>query len=1184
MSRDFSSTDSALKLSRLAATAAVMSLGSTSLAHAEIAQKPLFMTGPGKPPNILLIPDTSESMQEGPDGRLAMDRDDPACQPGPDLEPDIDFDRDPDADHCPAGARNPGSKASIVKRVGLDLVDRYQGLIDLGLLSYQQAPASNTRDDFNDGGTVRWRLVERAIDVRFSQDDELGGDWDEDFDGSWDSDTKRFRVPHPTDDNLWIFFNDGVPGYLWNTGADGAAGVPEFDRTEFYWRNNPGGADFDNMTAYESLQTWNPGDGQFDTDSSLWLGNEAGSFQVFLVDSQRQRNIDSWGQRAAFLQMNQLEWRSTTSPGLGYLHVPIGGTNADGSVDTDHWDQIRTKLQPQRHDWDGSGNPMVDPEWPLIASGLTPLQGTMRTARDYFLGERQNFGSAQGNPLPQGTPDIPESCDVNAAIWVTDGLPSVSADGTERGDDFDLALEEAEEAIRSFYEDTEEEFGEGVSTYIVGFALPPGLSAVTDESNPLDILAEAGGTGSAFDATSEEGLDAAMNQIFSQVVQEAQGSAGAVAANTTSLQAGAAIFQAGFDASDWSGELQAFRVSNPQSEETGEDADLVSDSPAWDAESQLPSAPAREILTWVPDEEADGDDPWTQGTTTTFDYDNLGEPQQAYLDANDDRGPDRVAWLRGDSSNEGVGADDLRSRINLLGDIVHSEPLFVHSENFGYSQLDSGGDSYAEARQSWQDTSPKVLVAANDGKLHAFDGRLPCDSNGASNGIPCSSQGGTELFSVVPNSVYSKLTNLTDPDHSREYVLDGSPQLGHVYDRGSWRRIAVVAQGRGGSGVMAVDIDSREVLWEIDDSHSDLLGAVIGDPVLAKAPSGDWITIIPNGPGSEDGRAGFLILDTVSGELLNTWIPEGESNTDDNGMFSPVTADMNGDFRADRVYAGDLQGNLWRLDLTDQNPGSWDAPGFLNEDPLFQTDVPAGEEGRQPITARPALARGSGGELGIFFGTGQFFAVGDDNVDQSYIQSLYGIRDNDQAALPSRDQLLEQEIFWEGDDFGFELRATTDNTLEGERGWVMDLVSPNEGFEGERVTEGALVRGGDRVVFSTLIPTADEDPCQPGGGTGWIMEFNAFTGERLERSPWDLSGDGFGEESFADTSEGSLPTSGIRSPVGIPSQPRVMEPAPDDPDQGREYKIPAGSDGEIWDDMPDEERSGYSWRTWRQIR
>lgn len=1127
-----------------------VTLALSESAFGQIADKPLFLTGPGLPPNILLIPDTSESMQEGLDGRVALDWN--TCVPGPDLDPE----------QCPAGARYAQSKGSIVKRVGNALLEDYQGRINLGLMSYQQYPAGREYNDALIGAsnprTVAWRLYHRPFGVTFFRGDQEQlnqfADFDPNHEEAWDSPLRRYADPHPSRQDQWFLYNDAIPGY---------------ERTDF--------TEFCRTTGAEPT----PGvfNAQCFADVSIdmannpsFIGGATFTGGINIVDSLRQRGIPNWGAYLNYLPLNQWEWRATQSPGLGFLHVPIGGFTADGSVDVQHWDWLRAKLAPQpalSRRWQaGDGNLMIDPDYPLVAAGLTPIEGTMRTARRYFLGQTgADFGPTQGsgNNRP-----IPESCDVNAAIWVTDGLPSVRADGVSLGENPITALQRSQNEIASFHDDT------GVDVYIVGFNLPPGVAQRTGTDRPLDDLAAAGGTGMAFDATTEDSLDEAMNNIFETIVAEATGSAASVAANTTSLQAGAAVFRAGFDSTDWSGELQAFRLTVPDDP----NGQLVSETPAWDAEQRLPPPLGRTIITWVPDTEPDGSTAaWSQGDTVEFLFGNLSENQQNSLDRGDGRGPDRLAWLRGDQSEEGFETSSFRVRQRLLGDVVYSQPLFIANQNFGYETFASGGASYEAALAGWASQPPLVAVGANDGKLHFFDGRLPCAGDEPAEN--CSGNGGTEVFAVVPNAVYGRLAALTDQNYDRRYVLDGSPRLGHVFD-GSWRRIVVTSLGAGGRAVFAVDVDSREILWEIDATHVDTLGHVIGTPVMGRSASGRWITAIPNGYDSLGGGASLIILDTLSGELIAEWRPESSSG---NGMFSPLPVDSNGDRRIDRLYAGDLNGNLWRVDFD----GNQIRPpnNLLSGNtplPLFRARSAGGEI--QPITSRPAVARDPQGRLTLFFGTGKFFEVGDNEIAGQATQSFYGVRDFGSGGTVARGNLVQQTIEAELEGFGFELRVTSDNQVNPtDPGWVLDLLSPVNGFEGERVVEDPIIRSGDRVVFSTLIPLLSDDPCAPAGGTGWVMELDAFSGGRLERSPWNLSGEGFGESSFVNVPgfDEPLPVQGIRSPHGIPTRPTVLEPSVTDPNQGREFKLPVGSSGEIWE-MPEEERAGFDWRRWRQLQ
>ncbi|QFS85895.1 MULTISPECIES: pilus assembly protein [unclassified Marinobacter] len=1127
---------------------------SSATAYAAIAQKPLFLTGEGLPPNVLLIPDTSESMQEGLiDGRVALDFS--SCTPGQITNPSV----------CVAGAANTQSKASIVKRTGLALIDDYMDQINLGLLSYQQSPASRSRDDFNSGGTVRWRLVERLLDVRYSNN--ANPSWYQPAtEQAWNSDIKTNRIPSPRGGNRWVFFNTSVVGYDWNT-SDGTFGLPTSDRVLFTEETNT--RDTANVPPEWFRHTWSQMTG------SGGLTN-LGTVDIYMTDILRQRGISSWGRSVLFLPLNQVEWRSTSAPGLGYLHVPIGGRNADGTLDSNHWDRLRTKLQPQRVDWNGSGNPMTDSSWPLVAAGLTPLEGTMLTARDYFMGERTYFNNAQGraNRAP-----IPQSCDANAAIWITDGLPSVSSDGTPLGQNPVLAVRQAADAVATFHGDTD------IPLYVIGFAMPPGVGGLfagqTDfpTGNPLDLLAEKGGTGSAYDASSEAELKNIMDEIFSQIVQEARGSAASAAASSTSLQTDTAIFVAGFDSRDWTGELKAFRVNRRESDEDS----LLDESPAWNAEDKLPAPGSRNILTWVPDSSATGSVDWAKGDTKPFTTSGSGlsAAQISVLSAGGVDVDDLVGWLRGDQSNEGAEPGDLRRRTRVLGDIVNSSPLYIRNQNFNYQLFPEteGGTKYNAFLDANRTKAPLIAVASNNGMLHVFDARLPCRSGETAASDGCSADGGKEVFSYVPNALMSRLPNLAKQNYDREYYFDGSPRIGHVYDGTDWRRILVASLGAGGKAVVAIDIDSQEVLWELDASHNDNLGYVLGDPILGKAASGEWITVIPNGYDSVNNRASLIILNTLTGEEITTWTPTG-SNPSGNAMFEPLPLDVTGDRRIDRIYAGDLEGNLWRYDLDPRGPGQWGVINSLrsggNDGPLFKAVSPEGQ--KQPITVRPNAARDSSGIIHLVFGTGKYFEVGDNAVANVPTQSLYGIRDEDDTV--ARSDLLEQSIIYEGTEHGFDVRVSTDLVVGSNRkGWRLDLIYDGQN-NGERLVQNPIIRG-SRAVFATLIPEPNPDPCEPGDGTGWIMEIDAFNGARLSQSPWDLSGDGFGEESFVNVPGlGLVPASGIRSPVGIPTIPAVVE---DHQLSDREYKFVVGSTGDVWE-LPDESRDGAGRQFWRQLR
>jgi type IV pilus assembly protein PilY1 len=199
-------------------------------------------------------------------------------------------------------------------------------------MAYQQNPASLTRDAAFSGNTVVWRLTERALAARYSSN--ANPSWyDPNFDGAWNASTKRYRARLPNTD-IYTFFNVGVPGYMFEENF--TSGLPRNDVTE-YWRriSNPTTTSDQLSERFRGLTTGfssSPAIG----DGVSYSNPVRSNFTLPLVDSLRQRGIPNWGAHTASIQLNQWEWRTTSSPGLGYLHVPIGGLNNDGTVNSAH--------------------------------------------------------------------------------------------------------------------------------------------------------------------------------------------------------------------------------------------------------------------------------------------------------------------------------------------------------------------------------------------------------------------------------------------------------------------------------------------------------------------------------------------------------------------------------------------------------------------------------------------------------------------------------------------------------------------------------------------------------------------------------------------------------------------------------------------------------------------------------
>ena len=99
----------------------------------------------------------------------------------------------------------------------------------------------------------------------------------------------------------------------------------------------------------------------------------------------------------------------------------------------------------------------------------------------------------------------------------------------------------------------------------------------------------------------------------------------------------------------------------------------------------------------------------------------IGAANQKLLDpvAPVDGPSDILNFVRGDRSKEFnslAQENPLRRRNSILGDIIHSKPVYVGAPNDTRKET-----SYAEFAQLNSGRAPRVYVGANDGMLHVFD-------------------------------------------------------------------------------------------------------------------------------------------------------------------------------------------------------------------------------------------------------------------------------------------------------------------------------------------------------------------------------------------------------------------------------------------------------------------------------
>jgi type IV pilus assembly protein PilY1 len=222
-----------------------------------------------------------------------------------------------------------------------------------------------------------------------------------------------------------------------------------------------------------------------------------------------------------------------------------------------------------------------------------------------------------------------------------------------------------------------------------------------------------------------------------------------------------------------------------------------------------------------------------------------------------------------------------------------------------------------------------------------------------------------------------------------------------------------------------------------------------------------------------------------------------------NGLSSITSVNTSGltSSPANLIYAGDLQGNLWRIDISNPIPLLWKATV------LFQARDASGTP--QPITVAPAvtlnpLAPALVGTM-VYFGTGQFLSVSD--LGNSQVQSIYGVFDSQSGSSTPllRAQLVQQTMtaltvpnpVTGGSS---QVRELSGNPvlLPSKSGWYVDLSL----LSGERDVTAPIVFNGT-VQLTTYQPSPSS--CT-AGGLSYLMVFNYATGGSTTLPQFDWTG------------------------------------------------------------------------------
>jgi type IV pilus assembly protein PilY1 len=452
-------------------------------------------------------------------------------------------------------------------------------------------------------------------------------------------------------------------------------------------------------------------------------------------------------------------------------------------------------------------------------------------------------------------------------------------------------------------------------------------------------------------------------------------------------------------------------------------------------------------------------------------------------------------YLRGDQSNE-AGSNtagstrSLRTRTLLLGDVVDANLAQVGTPAQAFTEAYNPG--YTAFTTHWTTTSPRptmVYAAANDGMVHGFVG-----------------SSGIEQFAYVPSALFqgptatpqvNGLAALGNPNFTHHYYVDATPiaydvDFNNTYlnktttsaANSDWHTILIGGLGKGGTSFYAIDVTNPaamtteaavagNVLWEFSDPTA--MGYSFGAPIVVKTAFYGWVVAVTSGYDSSSSYGYLYLINPKTGAQLAKIPTTGPSSglTQASAYVQDYT-----DYTSDSIYVGDLNGQLWRFDLT--------SPTGAYTSALIATLTDASGNA-QPVTTAPLIEiHPTTRKRYVMLGTGQFLSVQD--VSSTQGQSFYAIVDGTAGAFaPAPATPLTRS----------NLTAVTTSNLTGGvtlsptlLGWYIDLgVDATSGY-GWRVNLNPVAYNGI-VSFAALAPTGTA--CKLNG-QGEVYSLNYATG------------------------------------------------------------------------------------------
>jgi len=607
----------------------------------------------------------------------------------------------------------------------------------------------------------------------------------------------------------------------------------------------------------------------------------------------------------------------------------------------------------------------------------------------------------------------------------------------------------------------------------------PALTTMTTHvsgSYTTGVLTSSPQPSNYFLAGNANAMVSGLNSAFSSIsIASSSNSTAYTLSTPNETSTGGLSFSSQYDPNNWTDVITATTLSYDSS------GNPISSSPAWVSSTTLQAQlagtgwqTARKVVTW-------------SGTAgVPFEVANLSTTQLAALVPSyaSNTSTQYLNYLRGDQSNE-VGSTvsgstkSLRARALLLGDVVDSNLTTVSAPSMSFSEGYNPG--YAAFTTLWTLRPTMVYAGANDGMLHGFAGLT-----------------GSEVFAYVPSATFQGPTStpqvnglaaLGNPSFFHHFYVDATPlafdiDLNRTGTNASgsgspnWRTLLIGGLGKGGQSFYAVDVTdpatmavsteatvAGDVKWEFNNSTAGVngtLGYSYGAPIVVKTAQYGWVAIFTSGYNSSSTYGYIYLVNPSTGALLQKIAtPSASSGLTQAAAFVQDYTD----YTADSVYVGDLNGQVWRFDLTTAS-GTYPVPTLL----ATLTDSSGNA---QPITTAPEVeVHPTTRKRYVMVGTGQLLSSSD--VASTMNQSFYVILDGTSGTFNTVSTPVTRSSMTAVTASGLIAGITLSPT---KLGWYIDLGTGTGGIAWRVILNPVAFDG--TVSFAADLPSGNA--CTPGG-------------------------------------------------------------------------------------------------------